>query len=141
MTMQRRFQVSHRDVFPQGVFLKGAVEPVLDFDEKSKRADGTRPQQHDKDTGLPLWQVTVIDADDQAGKKDTVVSVKLAAPQQPVPPKNVSGLPWTPVEFVGLTAMPYVDDNGSRPRLAWSYRAEDIKAPADVARPLEQKSA
>lgn len=136
MTMQKRIRVGHSDVFPAGAFLKsgplGPVEPVADFNA-SKREDGSRPQQVDKDTGLLLWQVIVLDADEQAGKKETAVTVKIAARVQPVPPENKSGLPWTPVEFVGLTALPYIDDGGMRPRLAWSYRAEDLAAPASGA--------
>ncbi|GAA2236527.1 hypothetical protein GCM10010413_41120 [Promicromonospora sukumoe] len=145
MAMQRRFAVAHEDVFPKGAFLKGEVEPVQDFNA-DKRPDGSRPQQRDKDTGLPLWQVVVLDADEEAGKKDTAVTVKIAAPHQPVPPENKTPFPWTPIEFVGLTALPYVDDNGTRPRLAWSYKADDVCEPgkADVptsARPDAGKAA
>ena len=57
------------------------------------------------------------------------MSVKFAAKQQPVPPENKSGMPWTPVEFVGLTALAWIDDNGPRARLAWSFRAEGMVAP------------
>lgn len=128
MTMQRRIKVEHGDVFPAGAFLKGAVEPVQDFNA-ARREDGSRPQQTDKDTGLLLWQVVVLDADEEASKKETALTVKFAAKVQPIPPKNESGFPWTPVEFIGLTALPYVDDNGARPRLAWSFRAEGMAAP------------
>lgn len=128
MAMQRRIKMEHRDVFPHGAFLKGAVEPVGDFNAE-RRADGSRPQQLDKDTGLPLWQCTVLDADEEAGKRETAVSVKFAAKVRPVPPENKTSLPWTPVEFVGLTALPWVDDSGPRPRIAWSYRAEEMRAP------------
>lgn len=133
MAMQRRFPVGHADVFPAGAFLKGGVEPVGDFDA-DKRADGSRPQQLDKDTGLPLWQVMILDADEEAGKKETAISIKIAAKVQPVPPDNTTPFPWTPVEFVGLTALPYVDDNGVRPRLAWSYRADGMVAPGKGAK-------
>lgn len=132
MAIQRRFKVQHSDVFPAGAFLKGEVEPVLDF-QASKREDGSRPQQVDKESGLLLWQVTVLDADEEAGRKDVALSVKFAAKVQPVPPENKSGFPWTPVEFTGLSALPYVDDNGNRPRLAWSFRAEGMVAPGTVA--------
>lgn len=132
MAMAKRFGVNHADVFPKGAFLKGEVEPVLDF-QAEKKADGSRPQQRDKDTGLLLWQVTVLDADESAGKKDTAVTVKIAAPHQPVPPANDTPFPWTPVEFVGRSALPYVDDNGNRPRLAWSYRAEGLVRPGEGA--------
>ncbi len=134
MVMKKRVPVRFEDVFPVGAYLKqgenGPVEPVLDFNAE-KRADGSRPQQLDKDTGLLLWQATVLDADDAAGKKDTAVSVKFASKVQPVPPENKSGFPWTPVEFVGLTALAYVDENGSRPRIAWSFRAEDMIEPSN----------
>ena len=75
MAMKQRFAVQHGDVFPQGAFLKGEVEPVLDFDA-GKRADGSMPQQLEKETGLPVWQVVVLDADDAVGKKDTAITVK-----------------------------------------------------------------
>lgn len=141
MAMQRRFAVNHSDVFPAGVEMKGEVAPVADFNAP-KREDGSRPQQLDKETGLPLWQVTVTDRDEEAGKKDAGVSVKIAARVQPVPPSPVEvqvpgmgTMTMRFIEFVGLTALPYVDDNGTRPRLAWSYKADDICAPgkADVA--------
>ena len=135
MTMQRRIKIEHGDLFPAGAFLKGAVEPVMDFNAP-KRADGSRPQQVDKDTGLLLWQATVLDADEEAGKKDTAITVKFAAKVRPVPPENTSGMPWTPVEFTGLTALPYVEYSGGkdqeghdRTRIAWSFRAEGIIAP------------
>ena len=137
MAMKQRFAVQHGDVFPQGAFLKGEVEPVLDFDA-GKRADGSMPQQLDKDTGLPVWQVVVLDADDAVGKKDTAITVKLATKHQPVPPANDTPFPWTPVEFVGLTALPYVEytggknkDNQDRTRITWSYRAESMVKPGE----------
>ncbi len=133
MAMQRRIRVDHREVFPQGAYLKD-VAPVQDFEASKARTDGVRVQAKDmaKDgsgTGLPLWACTVLDADEDAGRKDAVVVVKVAAAHQPVPPKNTSGFPWTPVEFTGLTATPYVDDNGNRPRLAWSLRASGLVEP------------
>lgn len=138
MTMQKRIKVEHADLFPAGAFLKGAVEPVMDFNAP-KRPDGSRPQQVDKDTGLLLWQATVLDADEEAGKKDTAVTVKFAAKVRPVPPENTSGMPWTPVEFTGLTALAYVEYTGGkdaeghdRTRIAWSFRAEGIVAPASA---------
>ncbi len=130
MALQKRVRVGHGDVFPMGAFMKGVVEPVADFDAPA-RADGSRPQQLDRETGLPLWQVTVLDADEEASRRETAVSVKIAARVQPVPPDNQSGQPWRPVEFVGLTALPWVDETGPRPRVAWSLRADDIVAPGE----------
>lgn len=133
MAIQRRVSVEHASVFPAGAFLKGAVEPVSDFNAP-QREDGTRPQQVDKETGLLVWQAVVIDADEEAWKKDTAVTVKFLGPHRPVPPENKSPFPWTPVEFVGLSALPYVDDSGNRPRIAWSFRAEGMKDPSGSSR-------
>lgn len=128
MAMQKRMRVGHRDVFPSGAYLVGAVEAVADFNS-SAREDGSRPQQRDKDTGLPVWSVPVLDADELAGKREKTVTIKLLAEVQPVPPKNETPFPFTPVEFVGLTALPYIDDSGNRPRIVWSYRADGMTTP------------
>ncbi|GMA40845.1 plasmid replication, integration and excision activator [Mobilicoccus caccae] len=128
MAIQKRFPVQHADVFPAGAWLVGAVEPVSDFNAPA-RPDGSRPQQLDKDTGLPLWSVPVLDADEQAGKRDKTITVKIAATHQPVPPSNDTPFPFTAIEFVGLTALPWVDDSGSRPRIAWSFKADALAAP------------
>ncbi|MFE7407161.1 plasmid replication, integration and excision activator [Isoptericola sp. NPDC057559] len=141
MAIAKRFEIAHEAVFPQGAYLRGIVEPVADF-QAEKRPDGSRPQQRDKETGLPMWQCTVIDGDDDANRRELGVSVKFAAEVQPVPPKNTSPMPWTPVKFVGLAALPYVDDSGNRPRIAWSFRAQGF-APAsqEQAKPGDQKAA
>src|SRR4051812_38074090 len=115
MAMQKRIKLAHGDLFPAGAFLKGAVEPVADFNAP-QREDGSRPQQVDKETGLLLWQATVLDADDEAGKRETALTVKFAAKVRPVPPENTSGMPWTPVEFTGLTALAYVEYTGGKDR-------------------------
>lgn len=132
MAMQKRFPVSHADVFPQGAFLVGGVETVSDFNAPA-RADGSRPQQLDKDSGLPLWSVQVVDADEQAGKRDRTLTVKIAASVQPVPPKNETPFPFTPVTFGELSALPWVDDSGQRPRIAWSFRATGFVSPSASA--------
>jgi hypothetical protein len=72
----------------------------------------------------------VLDADPIAAKKDTAVTVKFVSKTQPAVPANKTPFPWTPVEFVGLTALPYIDETGSRPRIAWSFRAESMGAPS-----------
>ena len=63
-----------------------------DFDASTKE---NRVQARDKDTGLPMWQVEVLDFDPQAREK--TFRVKIAAAVQPVPPEAIAGAPVRPV--------------------------------------------
>ena len=61
--------------------------------------------------------------------------MKFAAKVQPVPPSNETGSPFTPVTFVGLTALPYVEQvSETFSRVAWSFRAESMQSskPASI---------
>jgi hypothetical protein len=112
------------EVFPYGAYVVSEVEPVRDFDKSTRE----RPvQQLDKESGLPVWSVSVLDADPSARKSDRTVTVKIAAPHQPVPPAPADGIPFAAVEFEMLTVTPYVDDK--RGRVAYSFRARDMRAP------------
>jgi hypothetical protein len=88
MAIARRFKINHDEVFPFGAYLVAEVGPVFDFEKLSKDA---KVQQIDKDNGLPLWSVEVLDADPEAGKKSKTVTVKIAARVQPVPPEALPG--------------------------------------------------
>lgn len=132
MAMKRRMPVEHVDVFPAGAYVVGDVESVADFNAQ-QRADGSRPQATDPESGLLVWSVPVLDADPEAGKREKTVNVKVSAKVRPVPPENTSGTPFTLVEFEGMTATAWIDDNGPRPRMAWSLRATGIKAPEQSA--------
>lgn len=130
MAIAKRFRIGHDAVFPYGAFQIGDLGPVWDFERSSKDA---KVQQVDKDSGLPLWSVDVVDADPEAGKKAKTVTVKIAAKVQPVPPEALPGLPFRPVVFEGLTALPYIDDSGNFARIAWSYKADGITGPKAAA--------
>lgn len=127
MAIAKRLQVKHEDVFPMGAFVVSEVSQVLDFDASTRES---KVQARDKDNGLPLWQVEVLDVDPEASKKGRTVTVKFAAKVQPVPPESLPGLPLRPVEFDGLSALPYVETTGNNfSRIAWSFRAEDMHKP------------
>ncbi len=126
MAIARRFKISHHEVFPHGAYIVAPVAPVLDFDQSTREL---KVQQVDKDTGELIWSIDVLDADPEAPRKSKTVSIKILGKVQPVPPSNESNSPFTPVEFDGLTALAYIDDNGNRPRIAWSYRAAGMHAP------------
>jgi hypothetical protein len=134
------FPVEFGAVFPSGAFAAGGVEKVRDFEKSS----GDRVvQQTDKHTGLPLWVIEVIDADPEARQR--TVKVKVAAQYQPVLPDAPPGSPFVPVEFEGLTAMPWVDDSRCQgkgrcaARLAYSLKATGVRAPSRLpARPAPE---
>jgi hypothetical protein len=93
-------------------------------------------QATDKASELPLWAVVVLDADPDCRRGEKMVTVKIAAAVQPVPPETAPGLPIRPVEFEGLTLTPYVAETGGRSRVAYSVRACGMRAPTVGARPL-----
>lgn len=126
MALQGPIPVEFVHVFPHGAFAAGEFEAVRDFDASS----GDRfVQSKDKANGAPLWAVEVIDADPQARTK--TVKVKVTAQSQPALPPAPPGMPFTPVEFTGLTVTPYVNQAG---RLALSLKATGVRAPGRPGR-------
>ncbi|WP_226360907.1 hypothetical protein [Pseudonocardia sp. ICBG1142] len=59
MARSNRFVVAMGDVFPLGAFVVSEVEAVRDFE---KSAPGRPVQQVDRESGLPVWSVSVLDA-------------------------------------------------------------------------------
>jgi hypothetical protein len=108
-------------VFPAGAFAAGSFEPVRNFEAST--ADRF-VQSADKETGIPLWVIEVIDADPES--RTRAVKVKVASASQPVLPPAAPGSPFIPVEFAGMTVTAYVNQAG---RLAWSIKATGLRAP------------
>jgi hypothetical protein len=133
MAIQQRMRVRFEDVFPEGVGMRGAVVAVEDFDAIQRaKAEGKEPgdvQVRDKESGLRVWEVRVVDYDEDAPKNQGEVTVKIAAAVQPVPPPRVEGQKLRPVEFDNLTVTAWIDDRGNRPKIAWSLRADGMHAP------------
>ncbi len=126
MAITPRFRVSMGDVFPHGAFVVGDVEKIKDFDKSTPEKF---VQAIDRESGVALWSVSVLDADPAARKNEKTVTVKIVAKVQPVPPDAVGDLPFRPVEFDGLVVVPYVLEGPGRPRVAYSLRAEPMHAP------------
>ncbi|WP_157249007.1 plasmid replication, integration and excision activator [Nonomuraea typhae] len=123
MALQGPIPVHFHQVFPHGCYTVGDVEPVKDFDASS----GDRfVQARDKQSGELVWQIPVMDADPALKAAQKTVAVKILSPVQPTPPQPVNGLPFTPVEFDGLTVTPYVNGSG---RLAYSIKAREMHSP------------
>ncbi|GII97321.1 plasmid replication, integration and excision activator [Sinosporangium siamense] len=143
MALQGAIPVAHNAVFPNGCYVVGEVVAIADFDASTK---DNQVQARDKDTNLPMWGVPVVDADPEARTRQKALAVKIASATKPViPPAPAAlaalGLPFIPVEFVGMTVTPYVDQGTSR--LAYSYRANGMRpvSAADAAAPVRAKDA
>lgn len=142
MASNGRYGVSMAEVFPCGAYVVSEVEAVRDFEKSTAERF---VQQLDKQIGLPLWAVSVLDADPEARKGDKTVTVKIMDTHQPVPPETTGGTPFRPVEFEGLTVTPYLDDKACggpkggerhrcRARVAYSLRATGMHAPVKGAK-------
>src|SRR5690606_22902835 len=95
------------EVFPRGLFVWAHAEvmPARDFD-KSTRENAV--QAVDPDTGLPVWQLDALDADDAARGKENAVTIRIVAEHCPSLPDGAAG-PVIPIELENLTIGPYVD--------------------------------
>jgi hypothetical protein len=133
MAIPRKIPVPFTVAFPYGAYAVGEVQPVRDY-EKSTRERVL--QAVDPDTGLLLWSVDVVDADPEAKKSTRTMSIKVTAKVQPVLPEALTGLPFTPVEFDGLTATAYIEQNGDFSKISWSLRASEVRAPSRNGRPV-----
>jgi hypothetical protein len=124
MAIKGPIKVDSGELFPHGLGVVGAVAQLDDFDASTRE---NRVQARDKDTGLPLWSVDVMDFDPDA--RERVFKVKVASAVQPVPPDPIAGAPVRPVVLEGLTVTPYIKDGprrGSRTRCgrpAWRQRS------------------
>jgi hypothetical protein len=123
MAISGAIKVDCGEVFPHGLGMVGEVTSLDDFNASTK---DSRVQARDKDTGLPMWAVEVLDFDPQAREK--TYRVKIAAAVQPVPPDAVAGAPVRPVVLEGLTVTPYIKE-GSRPKIGYSLRCTGLAAP------------
>ena len=123
MSVQGPFKVACAELFPHGVGVVGPVAPMADFDASTKE---NRVQARDKESGLPVWVVDVMDFDPDA--RERTLRVKVAAAVQPVPPEAIPGAPVRPVLLEGLMVTPYIKE-GPRPKIAYSLRATGLAAP------------
>lgn len=126
------FKVECNEFFPLGVGVVGNVTELLDY----KRSTKDKPvQAYDEESGMPMWQVDVMDFDPEA--RERTYKVKMAARQQPVPPDSaVPNLPIRPVYLEGLFVLPYMKSLGvdqqkqqERFKIGYSLRATGLAAP------------
>lgn len=118
--MQVPFKMSFDDAFPFGAGVVSKVIPANDFEASTKE----RPVQARDDSGRLLWTVEVLDFDPDA--RERTVKVKIAADHQPVPPALTDGQFVRPVVLENLMVTPWINDNGMRPKIAYSFRCTGL---------------
>ncbi|MER7207291.1 plasmid replication, integration and excision activator [Streptosporangium sp. NPDC000239] len=99
----------------------------------------------DKATGLPVWQVPVMDADPSVKVSAKSVAVKIISDEEPVVPPvppalEALGVNLVPITFIDLAVTPWVNGDGSRARLAYSYRASGLRAAGSATESAESKT-
>lgn len=120
------FKVESSEIFPHGLGVVSAVSAKNEFGAGTKE---NPVQERDKATGLPIWQVDVMDFDPEA--RERTFKVKVVSAVQPVPPEALPGTPVRPVVLEGLTVTPYIKE-GKFPKIAYSLKATGLVAPKRV---------
>ena len=148
MAMNGFIKANHDDLFPQGAFLLNTPQPARDFKRSSQDVEVQEVVRDE--TGAPVlvdgeqqrvWQVDVIDADEDVSGEATRVRVKIISVRQPVPPPAIPGTPFRPVVFEGLAVKAWVNRDRCRveankphrcgAKQAWSLMATGLR-PANV---------
>jgi hypothetical protein len=136
-----RFPVPNDYVLRYGALFL-SVDKAIDWD-RVRDEDNQKRNEH----GIREWVITGMDQDPDAARfgRSPQIKVTVASEYQPVPPDGIElpgGVVVRPVEFIGLTATPYVDTNACkgtnkphkcRARLAWSLRAEAMVTPGTTS--------
>ncbi|MEU0518493.1 plasmid replication, integration and excision activator [Streptosporangium sp. NPDC006007] len=110
MAIQGPIPIGFDQVFPHGCYLVGDVQQVKDFDAST---NGRTVYAKDKTTGLPVWQISVIDADPEAKASQKSVTVKILTELQPVPPPPLPDLPIPATASVGPVEIGRCEDGTS----------------------------
>jgi hypothetical protein len=148
MALNGFIRVTFEDVFSRGAFLLNAPQPARDFKRSSQDVEVQEVVRDE--AGAPVlvdgeqqrvWQVDVIDADEDVSGEATRVRVKIISVRQPVPPPAIPGTPFRPVVLEGLMAKAWVNRDRCRveankphrcgAKQAWSLMATGLR-PANV---------
>lgn len=130
-----RLKADFDEWFPQGLFLVGEIQAVMEYQSQEDRARNrpVRPRV-DELTGLPLYRGTF--ADPLAEKdRDKSITVEFACAHQPVPPPAVAGVPFRPVVLEGMTVAPRAEASGQAKWITWMVRAGGMTSPAGATNP------
>lgn len=122
-----RFPIAFDDLFPQGAFLMGDIQPLTEYQSQEDKARNrpVRPRI-DEATGRRLYRATIADPSAEK-ERDKSIAVEIAADVQPVPPEAVGNLPFRPVVLEGLTVQPRAETSGQAKWITWVVRASGLR--------------
>lgn len=130
MSASDEFVVEMWEIFAGGVaYAMGGVEAERDWEKSSVQKF---VQKTDPGTGLRVWSVVIADPESVSQRK-----IKILCDDEPVLPEPpAGGPPFVPVEFLGLSIRPWLDDRGCKPnhgrrcgcRVELSIRAKGVRA-------------
>lgn len=123
-----RFPIAFDDLFPQGAYLMGDIQPLTEYQSQEDKARN-RPVRAriDEATGKRLYRATIADPSAEK-ERDKSISIDIAADVQPVPPEAVGNLPFRPVVLEGLTVQPRAEASGQAKWITWVVRATGLRA-------------
>ena len=158
MAMKGAIRVAFDDVFGQGAFLSGGVQPARDFKRSSREVEVQEVLRDEN--GEPVlvdgeqqrvWHVDVIDGDEGVSGEASRVRVKVVSVRQPVPPPAIPGTRFRPVVLEGLAVRAWVNTDrckveAGKPhrcgaRQAWSFWATGLQPANSAATAEREKSA
>ena len=108
MAASDEFAVEMAHMFTDGVaYAMGVPEAEKDWDRSSPT---NFVQKIDQGTGLKVWTQVVADPGAAVQRR-----IKILCDDEPVLPDPTAGMPFVAVEFVGMTARPWMNDRGCKP--------------------------
>ena len=124
----KRFEMPFEEMFPEGLFLVGDIQPVTEYQSQEDKARNrpVRPRI-DELTGLPLYRGTFADPSAEKAR-DKSIQVEFTAKVQPVPPAAIPGLPLRAVVLEGLSVQPRAETSGQAKWITWVVRATGMRA-------------
>lgn len=122
-----RFPIAFDDLFPQGAYLMGDIQPLTEYQSQEDKARNrpVRPRI-DEASGKRLYRATIADPSAEK-ERDKSISVDITADVQPVPPEAVGNLPFRPVVLEGLTVQPRAEASGQAKWITWVVRATGLR--------------
>ncbi|MEV0357359.1 hypothetical protein AB0H71_14975 [Nocardia sp. NPDC050697] len=135
---RHRFPVEFAEYFPRGLYQSGPVEIKRPWTDARDRV---LPQEHDEQTGLLVWQITVIDPLLERDKAS--FPVLILSDTEPVPLMAADADPdMYRIALTGMTVQPRLKISGQFRTLGWSYWATGYApAPGSSGKPSGSASA